>query len=133
MAKTLSQIEPNVGSIYCYLITYAHVVRPSQSVLSTGDLNLVFVWVGHAKGAVVVCPGYIRSRDGPAGFPEQCRSASGQGVPSGRGFANSSDPLEGTAEKPRSDRDYWEGGISGDGGLKDSEAPDAHFQGQVGC
>jgi len=74
-------------------ITYAHIVRPSQSVLSARDLNLVFVWIGDAKGAVVACPGCIRSL-----------------------------------------ADCWGGGnaVSEDGGLKDSEASEAHFQGQVG-
>lgn len=67
-------------------ITYPHIVRPSQSILSTRDLNFVFIWVGDAKEAVVACPGYIRSLDCPAGLPEQCRSAWGWGMSSGRGL-----------------------------------------------
>lgn len=55
-------------------------------------------------------------------------------MPSGPGFANSQNPLAGTTEKPCSDRDYVGGvSVSEDGFLKDSEAPEAHSQGQVGC
>lgn len=64
-------------------MAYAQAVRASQSVLRTRDRNLVFVWVGDAKGAVVASP------DCPASPPGQCRRrVSGWDMLRGRGFAD---------------------------------------------